>query len=451
VEPDYVRLGIFNAINKNTRLSILKVCGKWIYYMNDHSSVSMTKADVEALINDRSLSTARVRRAKRAFTTRRVPQKDMMTLLSGDLSPSSGDLVLATVKELGKHRRIEQLSGRRAMLLPGDEIIVCYGNRYAPDQFEALVSDDLGLCDLVAGGGIAAREVNRHERMLPPTKVQPIGLIGGADANPLNVFDYRVRSKSKDIPSHIVLVTGTSMNSGKTFTAASLVRGMKQSGYRVAGIKATGTGSGGDLWKMKDMGADVVLDFTDAGFSSTYKIADKEIERGVFSLLNCAKKRNCDYAIVEVADGLQHEETATLLRATSLRSIVSGVVFSAYDSLGAKAGVDWLKQHGYRVLAISGKIAQSPLAMREAAVTGSPVLTPFSLQAGALVPVMSNTGDEIMVSSENRDRLLQSFVIDFESHLEGTLIKREIQDTALFEESSSKDDIFEAEQYITTG
>ena len=65
-------------------------------------------------------------------------------------------------------------------MLPGDEIIVCYGNRYAPDQFEALVSDDLGLCDLVASGGIASCEVNRHERMLPPTQILPIGLVGDA-------------------------------------------------------------------------------------------------------------------------------------------------------------------------------------------------------------------------------------------------------------------------------
>ena len=117
---------------------------------------------------------------KSAFTTRRVPTKDMQTIVRGALRPRSGDLVLARVDHVGKQRRIERPDGRKALLFVGDEIIVCYGNRYAPDQFEALVGDDLGPCDLVAAGGIAAHELSRHDRMIAPTKISPIGLVGDA-------------------------------------------------------------------------------------------------------------------------------------------------------------------------------------------------------------------------------------------------------------------------------
>ncbi len=334
---------------------------------------------------------SRIANAKRAFTTRRVPTRDMQTLVSGDLKPSAGNLVLATVCELGKHRRIEKPSGRRAMLLPGDEIIVCYGNRYAPDQFEALVSDDLSACDLVAGGGIASREINRHERMLPPTKIAPIGLIGAADGKLLNLFSYRISLdvSMKPISTKVIVVAGTAMNAGKTFTAASVIRGLKVAGYRVAGIKATGTGSGGDLWKMKDMGADVVLDFTDAGFASTYKAPDKAIEAGVIGLINYAAKQKCDFAIVEIADGLQHRETATLLQSSTLKHRAFGCVFAAYDSMGAVAGYKELSELGYSVLAVSGQVTRSPLAMREAAACGCQIYSPFDLQAGALLPVLT--------------------------------------------------------------
>ncbi len=338
------------------------------------------------------LKKVRVSNAKRAFTTRRVPAQDMQTLISGDVKPVTGNLVLATIHEIGKHTRIEKPNGRRSLLMPGDEIIVCYGNRYAPDQFEALVSEDLGLCDLVAGGGVASREINRHDRMLPPTQIMPIGLIGNADGKALNLFNYRidaVASNEPIKPIKVFLITGTAMNSGKTFTAASVIRGLKGNGHKVAGIKATGTGSGGDLWKMKDMGADVIMDFTDAGFTSTYKIPDEKIEEGVLNLINHAAKRKCDYAIVEIADGLQHMETAVLLQSEKLRSMVSGVVFAAYDSLGARAGYEELRELGYSVLAISGQITRSPLAMREAASTNCAVYTPFEIQAGALVPIMS--------------------------------------------------------------
>lgn len=375
------------------------------------------------------LSRARAARAKRAFTTRRVPLRDMRTLVTGTIRPKTGNIVLASVHELGKHRRIEQLNGRRALMMPGDEILVCYGNRYAPDQFEAVVSDDLGLCDLVAGGGIASREINRHDRMLPPTKIMPIGLVGNAHGSPLNLIDYRIDLNGSAGSMKVVLVAGTAMNAGKTFTAASIVRGLKESGYRVAGIKATGTGSGGDLWKMKDMGADVILDFTDAGFASTYKIPDEEIEVAVLGLINHAAKRRCNFAVVEVADGLQHRETATLLRSRRIRSIVSGAVFAAYDSLGARAGHQMLDQLGYQIFAISGQITRSPLAMREAASTNCAIYTPFEIQAGALVPTIIGSTDQFSVE-HNADLVRMrtanpaNYVVDFEPRQDDTLWTR---------------------------
>ena len=366
------------------------------------------------------LQRARASRTKRAFTTRRVPARDMETLISGNVEPVAGNLVLATVHELGKHRKVERLNGRRALMMPGDEIIVCYGNRYAPDQFEALVCDDLSLCDLVAGGGIAAREINRHERMLPPTQIMPVGLIGYAQGHVLAVADYRIPYRESRYSIKVFLSVGTAMNSGKTFTAASVVRGLKGHGYRVAGIKATGTGSGGDLWQMKDMGADVVLDFTDAGFASTYKAPDEAIEAGVIGLISHAAERKCTYAIMEIADGLQHQETATLLRSKKLQSMVSGVVFAAYDSMGAKSGYDMLRELGYSVLALSGQITRSPLATREAArATGCTIYSPFEIQAGALVPVMTDLSDrDSLAAQQEQVRRItanaKNFVIDIE-------------------------------------
>ncbi len=389
-------------------------------------------------MNRTKLTRYRARKAKRAFTTRRVPIRDMQSLISGDVKPETGNLVLATVHELGKHRKIEKLTGRRAMMMPGDEIIVCYGNRYAPDQFEAVVSDDLGLCNLVAGGGIASREINRHDRMLPPTQIMPIGLIGDEQGKPLNLIDYRLDYEKSINSINVVLVAGTAMNAGKTFTAASVLRGLKESGYKVAGIKATGTGSGGDLWKMKDMGADVIMDFTDAGFASTYLIPDEQIEDGVLRLINHAAERKCDFAVVEIADGLQHIETATLLRSKKLRTIVSGVVFAAYDSLGAKAGYDHLMNLGYSCLAISGQMARSPLAMREtAAGCDCPIYTPFEIQAGALVPAMAGITDDSLIMHyrelvKQKTAEYNAYINDFEPKQSDALWRRDIRNTHSF-------------------
>ena len=50
------------------------------------------------------------------------------------------------------------------------------------------------------------------------------------------------------------------MDAGKTQTATFLVRGMVTAGLRVGYAKVTGTGAGGDIWWLKDAGADPVLE-----------------------------------------------------------------------------------------------------------------------------------------------------------------------------------------------
>lgn len=99
--------------------------------------------------------------------------------------PTSGDLVLASVVEVKQHKRIEQPGSRMSILFPGDEIIVAYGNRYAPDQFEAVVPATLEACNLVAAGGVAGTVVSSHVNPEPPTTIEPIGLIADeAGRNP---------------------------------------------------------------------------------------------------------------------------------------------------------------------------------------------------------------------------------------------------------------------------
>src|SRR5471032_1016918 len=80
--------------------------------------------------------------AKSAYTTRFVSRlidadPHGYGLLSGEhVVPHAGDVVLARVHKLGQHAAIQLPDGRRATLFEGDEILVAYGDRYAPDQFE---------------------------------------------------------------------------------------------------------------------------------------------------------------------------------------------------------------------------------------------------------------------------------------------------------------------------
>lgn len=333
-----------------------------------------------------AIGKTRISQAKRAFSTRRVPRKAYQTLITGDVRPQPGDLVLARIDEIGKHTKLELTDGRRAHLFPGDEIIVCFGNRYAPDQYEAQIGNDLSPCDLVAAGGIASLELSRHQKMKPPTRITPLGILGNADGARLNVMQFAVPASSFAPTIPAVLSLGTSMNAGKTLTATSLVRGFKRMGHKVAALKITGTGAGGDMWIVRDAGADISLDFTDAGHASTYLVSISDIEDATCRLMNYAAAQGCEVAVIEIADGLQQLETSQLIHSKRIMDFTIGTVFAAYDAMGAKYGVDVLKRAGHDVLGMSGCLGRSPLGVREAETsTGLRVFSPWELQEGALM------------------------------------------------------------------
>lgn len=309
----------------------------------------------------------RLEQAKKAFVTRRVDLAQAWGL-SRQHTPRSGDLILATVSELGHHSRIELPNGRRAQLYVGDEIVVAYGERYASDQFEAVVPKEFGPCHLVAGGGIAAKMLARHAQTRKPTEITPSGVLVGADGSPLNLLQFALpRPPRRPVARNVVAVVGTSMNSGKTTLAANLIRGLTLSGVRVGACKVTGTGSGGDLWSMVDAGAAHALDFTDVGYSTTAGLDIAAVDRAANTLISHLEELGADIVVVEIADGLLQRETAALLDPTSsFSSRVDALLLAAADSMGAHAGVEWLRTRNLPLRAVSGLVTASPLAAREA-------------------------------------------------------------------------------------
>lgn len=338
-------------------------------------------------IEKEPLTPERLAGVRIAYSARRVAQDAMATLLRGPIKLRAGDLVLARVDRLGQHQRIELPHGRRAQLYEGDEIIVCYGNRYAPDQFEAIVPERLEECHLVAGGGIAARMLSRHGGMKRPTTITPLGLVGDADGHRLNVADWGLDKPAATARRpYTIAVAGTAMNAGKTTTAANLIKGLVKTGLKVGAAKVTGTGAGGDRWTLVDAGAHSVLDFTDIGYASTYRVPAPQVENIMAQLCGHLAAEAAEFIVLEVADGLFQDETARLLTSPTFANWIDGIIFAAGDALGALAGVEWLRRRHLPVQAVSGLLTASPLAIREAAATGLPVLSQRQLLQGGWRP-----------------------------------------------------------------
>ncbi|MDJ0951999.1 MAG: hypothetical protein QNJ94_24065 [Alphaproteobacteria bacterium] len=312
--------------------------------------------------------------AKWAFTTRRVAQTDAQQVLAQVSGARPGDLLLARVESIGHHKGVQLATGRRSILYLGDEVVVCVGNRYAPDQFEAAAEIDPAGCDLVAAGGLAGRMVHKHGAVASPTRLQPIGLVADGAGKPLNVADYALEPASPGVRVPVFAVLGTSMNAGKTTTAAGLVHGLTRAGLRVGAAKITGTGACADFNAFEDAGAHAVLDFTDAGHVSTHKVELAELHRIQDTLIAHLLHAGCAAIVLEVADGLFQGETRALMRSEPFRSSVDGVLFAASDAMSAVGGAQLLRQTTLELAGISGLVSRSPLACQEvSAATDVPV------------------------------------------------------------------------------
>ncbi len=338
------------------------------------------------------LSLSRLQAAKRSYATRRIALNDAAFLLTDGVVPQSGDLVLARIEHLGHHRRLESPEGRRSQLYVGDEILLCYGARYASDQFEALVPDSLEPCHMVAAGGIAAKCLNRHDATKTPTRIRPLGLVADAAGHKLNLKRYALPAATPTGASlgkkpYCMAVVGTSMNAGKTTTIAGLVKGMSRNGFTVAVGKVTGTGAGGDRWAYVDAGAAEVLDFTDFGYASTYKVPRETLKALLPAMVQRLAQGQPDVIVLELADGLYFSETSELVESSVFADQVDDVVVAASDAMGADAGVRWLTDRSITPVALAGRMTSSPLAVREATrAVATPIVPLDDLVHGAWQP-----------------------------------------------------------------
>jgi hypothetical protein len=312
--------------------------------------------------------------AKWSFATRRVSREDAARLLSDGLDAvRPGDLILAEVARIGSHKRLQLADGRFSPLWTGDRIVVACADRYAVDQFDGRATLSPDGADLLAGGGVCGTIASKHDKIANGTRLSIVGRLADATGAALNVDRFALPDAVPGRPPLVIGLVGTGMNAGKTAAAAGTVHGFSRLERRVAAIKATGTGSFGDVHEYEAAGAARVLDFTDAGMASTHRQSLDRLLRSTDLLL--AHAADCDVAVVELADGVSQVETAGLLARPDYAARFDAMILAAPDAMAARGGLAWLGAHGIAPVALSGVMTRAPLAAEEAArATGLPVL-----------------------------------------------------------------------------
>jgi hypothetical protein len=288
-----------------------------------------------------------------------------------DRIPELGDLVFGEVVQVGEHSSLENKSARIHYIHNGTKSIFVFANRYAPDYYEAVIpTESSEIVDLVARSGIVGQVKTKNNIRKDPTQIKILGYVCDESGQILNTKNYpliKPKQTEKKFPrSKMILVCGTSMNSGKSMAASACCWALSSSGLEVRASKVTGTASLKDILQMNDAGAVHYADFTYLGYPSTYLLSEEE-QIDIFNKLDLRYANNPQrYWVVEFADGINQRETAYLLNHPEVKKRIHKFIFCAYDAFGAIGGLQVLKDRFKLVPdAISGVCSSSPLLLKE--------------------------------------------------------------------------------------
>ncbi|HBH26078.1 MAG TPA: hypothetical protein DDX54_01570 [Rhodospirillaceae bacterium] len=257
-----------------------------------------------------------------------------------------GDVLAAQVLEDKRvYNTLELPCGRLSTLKKGDTIAVALGERMALKGFAGRLPETLKTGDvihLLNLGGVAGEctSANTHE-VGEPLRIRVLGAIE-REGKPLNIAQatlFAPRERLGPCPP-LIVVTGTSMDSGKTTAAAAVLKTLTRIGMRLAGAKLTGVGAWRDLYRMKDYGVDAVASFMDCGIASTANMAKGPLAAmargGLAYLASSGSASTPDAIMVEFGDGLLgHYGVAAILADPEISACVRLHIGCASDPVGA--------------------------------------------------------------------------------------------------------------------
>jgi hypothetical protein len=311
-------------------------------------------------------------RIKKSIATQFIQEYNITTEGFENHLPQSGDIALFEIIETGKHQTIQSESKRNVAIFPGDQILATFADRYATSQFEGYIPTEIlpEYHILGAGGAIGVvKSKNAALKDIEPTSVKWLGYATDANGKIINTKFHGLNKPTftgEKIQPKVILSLGATMDSGKTTTAAFLSRGLALDHQRVGFIKLTGTAYTKDKDFVYDCGANITLDFSDAGYPSTFTCSIDEI-LSIYEYLRhkITESNELDFLVMEIADGILQVETMGLISNPAFMSTIDHVVFSCGDSLSALKGLEVLKTLNIHPAMLCGKFTMSELLIRE--------------------------------------------------------------------------------------
>ncbi len=281
----------------------------------------------------------------------------------GTTIPAVAGTVVAgrVLDEKTTYRELEDAHGRMRTVHRGDIVVGVLGARDALRGYSGVVPEAVAPGDvlhLLNLGGVIGRCTSANPDVGAPFRVEILGAVlrlTGDDrqGDPASILPGPValRDALDPLPP-VVLLAGTCMHAGKTAAACALVRRAARRGLTVGACKLTGVALRRDTLEMEDHGAIVAHTFADAGLPSTCTGPVVAAARGVLAAVGAHRP---DLIVAELGDGLLGTYgVMDVLSDPEIRRVVSAVVLSANDPVGAWGAVQLLEPMGLRPAIVTG-------------------------------------------------------------------------------------------------
>jgi len=227
------------------------------------------------------------------------------------------DYVAATVTgEASSLYRIELANGRLVEVTEGTQVIGALGRRAATleatGSWEGIGED--GLFNELTGAGLFGKLVSIAPSMPRLMALKYSGHILRGNQQ-LNMSDFVIPVADKPLVTPTILLIGTSMSAGKTTTGKIIIHELKRADLKVVGAKFTGAGRYRDVLSYGDAGADIILDFVDAGLPSTV-VPECEFDQAMRYMVSRVAAAEADVLVAEAgASPLEPYNGAAAVRA----------------------------------------------------------------------------------------------------------------------------------------
>lgn len=204
------------------------------------------------------------------------------------------------------YNQVEGADGVFRTIEKGQVLVGALGERQALKGYSGRIPRHVAPGDVIHVqnmGGILGRVATAHPDLGPALRVEVLGaVLTGEPPRHARIQDAAIEpAEALAHSAPLVMVSGTAMNTGKTYAAAALVGGLTRRGMRVAAAKLTGAALQRDVRAMVAGGAVASASFTEAGAVATTGRDMVPIAKGLIAHLNAADP---DVLVLELGDGV---------------------------------------------------------------------------------------------------------------------------------------------------